>query len=605
MATHLAGGWRRPRRKLYSANVRVRCTPEEHRAILSSARRANRSASRFLVELGTRSPEELLAPAPAPEELQVLDREAGVLTHNLPEPVRDAPSYEAVRENLIAYAEMREELEVAQHRSRGEPRTHYRALMSFERDVPTEKALRMTREWLEKEVPRARAFAMVHRDTEHVHVHVWIEARQADGRKLHLSREEHRALGRSWDAIYARELGRPARETQREREVPDRVRKQGRELAPHFERREIGVHAAKTPGLDRSGETFLERVRSVVGPDLREARSWGELERRLERHGLRVEPRGRGMVITDGRQQVKASAVDRSASRGSLEKRFGAALPDHIRERSARAALSPQVQLVVEQVRGLDRRVWLDNDMARAVQEREAARARLESFAWARQRAAAAVRTMDAALAHAFRSPRDARTGIETMARERGIERTVEEVRSRAEQFGQLRPLEQRRLFGLIGVGGHRQSQERIAGVSEAVREALDARAAVPHERLVEQTERQVRHAEERVNAVERQLGREPERTHTLARIGAAAMQVDRAGARELKEALSRAEFHAIATARQTMQQVTRRLSRSLVPDQAREVAAWATAPQKQLPRAVVRAIRDMALDRERDRGLA
>ena len=78
-------------------------------------------------------------------ERAVLDRDDGVLLHNMPERVYEAPDYDSLRVNLEAHAADREEDEIARHRSGGDPRTHYRVVASFERDVDSEKALGMVR----------------------------------------------------------------------------------------------------------------------------------------------------------------------------------------------------------------------------------------------------------------------------------------------------------------------------------------------------------------------------------------------------------------------------------------------------------------------------
>lgn len=142
----------------------------------------------------------------------VRDGEDGVLTRNIPEYVTDAKDYRDLRNNLTAYAEVREESEQVQHRSRGECRTHFRTVLSFERDVETDKAKEMTNEWLEKRFPDARAAAFVHRDTDHTHVHVWIDARQENNRKIDIPPKTYRRLDEDWNRIYSREFGRDERE---------------------------------------------------------------------------------------------------------------------------------------------------------------------------------------------------------------------------------------------------------------------------------------------------------------------------------------------------------------------------------------------------------
>lgn len=56
-----------------------------------------------------------------------------------------------------------------------------------------------------------------------------------------------------------------------------------------------------------------------------EAANWQSLHQALARHGLVIKPLGSGLVIQDrhGKHRVKASSLDRSLSKGALEKRFG------------------------------------------------------------------------------------------------------------------------------------------------------------------------------------------------------------------------------------------------------------------------------------------
>ena len=72
MATEKAVGRSRFRACRYATGFPIRCTDAEKREIFARAERANKSASRFLVELGTAT-----APsrnvAPSPDELAILE----------------------------------------------------------------------------------------------------------------------------------------------------------------------------------------------------------------------------------------------------------------------------------------------------------------------------------------------------------------------------------------------------------------------------------------------------------------------------------------------------------------------------------------------------
>ena len=61
------------RQRRYTTGVLVRCTPAEKKEIYARARRANRSASRFLVELGIGENGGAAVERPPPQELAVLE----------------------------------------------------------------------------------------------------------------------------------------------------------------------------------------------------------------------------------------------------------------------------------------------------------------------------------------------------------------------------------------------------------------------------------------------------------------------------------------------------------------------------------------------------
>jgi Relaxase/Mobilisation nuclease domain len=77
------------------------------------------------------------------------------------------------------------------------------------------------------------------------------------------------------------------------------------------------------PRLARADEEFLREVRERAGSVLKRAQSWADVEAGLAEFGLSVRVNGRGMSVTDGRQEVKASEVGPQFSRGNLEEQFG------------------------------------------------------------------------------------------------------------------------------------------------------------------------------------------------------------------------------------------------------------------------------------------
>ncbi len=134
--------------------------------------------------------------------------EQSLLLHNYPEHLRSG-DYDQQRCKIVEYNRQQEQDELARkRRGGGTTRTHYRCKVSFEGKVSTEKAHQMVKEYLEQNFPMARAVAAVHQDTRHTHVHINLQARGTDDRKLHLNEGKFKNLDSAWGQIYGREFGR-------------------------------------------------------------------------------------------------------------------------------------------------------------------------------------------------------------------------------------------------------------------------------------------------------------------------------------------------------------------------------------------------------------
>ena len=159
---------------------------------------------------------------------------------------------------------------------------------------------------------------VAHRDKEHAHVHLAIN-------------RVHPETGRAWDPSYdyAR-VEQSLRRQERElglREVPGHHFKLAGHEPPD---RADALTTGQLRKWERTGDMpFDELVRKTVVRDFLEATSWEDLEQRLARHALRLQPRGRGLVVTDGAEVVKVSSVTRGASRNKLEQRYGAMYADY------------------------------------------------------------------------------------------------------------------------------------------------------------------------------------------------------------------------------------------------------------------------------------
>jgi hypothetical protein len=104
-----------------------------------------------------------------------------------------------MRTNAIAYAYAREDVEKDKSKN---ARTHYRMILSWDRKEDSEKASAEAEKYLDKVLPKAKAILAVHQDTDHTHVHIWIDARQTDDKKINLRGSEYTTLDEKWAAHY-------------------------------------------------------------------------------------------------------------------------------------------------------------------------------------------------------------------------------------------------------------------------------------------------------------------------------------------------------------------------------------------------------------------
>jgi len=167
-------------------------------------------------------------------ESAVRDKEEGVLLYRMPfrainEGGKKEDRYTLLRLSLIAHAWAREAAEQP-HAASGKRarRTHYRATLSFEGEVETGKALQLAEAWLRDCFPFAQAAAFLHRNSAHAHLHVWIDARGTDGKKLDFSAREYRQLDERWNALYAPFVGRSPEEHLTRKQRGRKEKKQGR-----------------------------------------------------------------------------------------------------------------------------------------------------------------------------------------------------------------------------------------------------------------------------------------------------------------------------------------------------------------------------------------
>lgn len=235
----------------------------------------------------------------------VRDGERGLYEHNLPDYLR-GETYAETRANLTEYARQRDEDERARPtRGGGEARTHYRAQLSFEGRVDAERAREMASEYMRENFPNARGFAVVHQDTEHTHAHIWLDARQTDGKKLNVSMSDYKRLDERWARIYGREFGQ-----EKERE----------HLAKKQETRDWKRAQARG---EQSGEKPQRASRSMTRGDYeqRERRNYGVDENRTRGDQRAVAAREQALAHGERAVERYAQQSERTAeaARGALQ----------------------------------------------------------------------------------------------------------------------------------------------------------------------------------------------------------------------------------------------------------------------------------------------
>ncbi len=112
------------------------------------------------------------------------------------------------KSDALSYAERREwEESLMPVRAGTEPRNHTRLQLSFATETNPDRAMHAARIFVQRTFPEARAILATHTDTANLHVHVWIDNRTTDDKKLHVPRAKYRNLRSNWtrftDEIYA------------------------------------------------------------------------------------------------------------------------------------------------------------------------------------------------------------------------------------------------------------------------------------------------------------------------------------------------------------------------------------------------------------------
>lgn len=164
---------------------------------------------------------------------------------------------------------------------------------------------------------------VAHADEPYAHVHVMVNL-------------VHPETGKVWSNSHDwRRIEASLRRQERDfgfKETPGHLHQLDGQQAPD---RSASLSKGAYKAAVREGKIpFQQLVREVARTDFQQATDWADLTDRLQHGGLRLEARRHGLVVTDGYEYAKCSSIDRGASRGKLEQRFGQRYRDYVEGRA-------------------------------------------------------------------------------------------------------------------------------------------------------------------------------------------------------------------------------------------------------------------------------
>jgi len=157
-----------------------------------------------------------------------------------------------------------------------------------------------------------QAMLVCHNDTEHPHLHVMVNR---------IDPENKLAWKQGLDKIAL------------EKSMARQALEHDLALVPGYHNsKDLGIEGPNTAEQkktevirfeERTGEkAFVSKVRDLGREPFDQAKSWDDLSSNLEKEGLRIEAKGRGLIITDGQNHAKPSSIEREFSRANLEEKF-------------------------------------------------------------------------------------------------------------------------------------------------------------------------------------------------------------------------------------------------------------------------------------------
>ena len=144
--------------------------------------------------------------------------------------------------------------------------------------------------------------SVLHGDTEHLHLHMAINKIHPEKLTIHEPFYDHKELARVCTEV---------------------ERQYGLGVDNHTFQTQARPNAAIN--MEKAGDidSLTGWIQRTCLADLKDAQDWKTFGAVLAKHGLTLKARGNGFVFASGELHVKASSIDRSLSKTSLEKRLG------------------------------------------------------------------------------------------------------------------------------------------------------------------------------------------------------------------------------------------------------------------------------------------
>lgn len=335
-----------------------------------------------------------------------------------------------------------------------------------------------------------QALIVAHSDREHPHLHILIN-------RVHP--ETRRAWDRWQDQPAIQALLREEEQRLGLREVPGK-------LAPRVEQTSLDLGAIPpdtAPAGRAANDALVASVRGRLA-DLRECRSWDELETRLAAADLQLSWKaGQGLVISDGKVEVRASRIASDLALSRLEATYEEVYPG----RRAAVERSPAVDAVARDLKAYDHALDMAGKRHHADADLSATRARADLLEAAIGRARITGAEFRRMLGEIYQDGPAAQRAFREVVDRRGLQAAIDLVHRDPEQLGALRAVERPQFFGLVSRSDDRSARAALPRLGAAARDALEAEQAM----LSVVIDVRARRLEEALGRELRQLYRDPE----------------------------------------------------------------------------------------------